>query len=172
MKPFFAILLIFIASCSGHENKVPAKLHHSKAETTLDKLVDSFKSEYASASSAAAKDAVVFQYKIKTENYLSDHYLNHMRVHVDSVIIKHFTIDTKFHVDKDLVFASSMQFNKHMPKTEESLFQFMKNLKQGTDTNIDFIYIGKFELHRPEDSLHPALVVNAYPLAYQVHGRR
>ena len=172
MKPFFAILFIIAAACSGNEKKVPPALHHSKAETTLDNLVDSFKSEYASAGSVTAKDAVVFHYKIKAENYLSDHYLNHMRVHVDSVIVKHWTIDTKFHVSKDLVFASSMQFHKHMPKTEATLFKFMKNLKQGTDTNIDFIYIGKFELHRPEDTLHPALIVNAYPLTYQVHGAR
>lgn len=95
-----------------------------------------------------------------------------MRVHVDSVIIHHLTINTMFHAGENLMFTSSMEFRRPMPKVEDSLYHFMKSLKQGSDTNIDFMYIGKFELHRPDDSLHPVLMVNAYPLTYQVHGRR
>jgi hypothetical protein len=164
--------MIIAAACSDHENKMPAIRHQSRAESAIDDLIDHFKSDYASAKTASARDAVMSDYKIKTEKYLSDHYLNHMRVHIDSVIIHNLTIDTRFHAAKDLIFTSSMTFRKRMPKTEDTLYYFMKNLKPGTDTNIDFIYIGKFELHRPDDSLHPTLVVNAYPLTYQVHGRR
>ena len=144
--------------------------HHSGAESAINDLVDSFRSDYASAASATAKDAVMASYHEKTDKFLTKHYLNHMRVHVDSVVIRNLTIDTRFHAGKNLVFTSSMEFRKHMPKVEDSLYQFMKGLRQGTDTNIDFMYIGKFELHRPDDSLHPALIVNAYPLSYQVHG--
>ena len=172
MKWGFAILFFVTGACSDHENKVPAGSHQSKAVSALNNLVDSFKSEYASATSATAKDAIMSNYKKKTENFLSGHYLNHMRVHVDSVIIHNLTIDTRFHAGKELMFISSMEFRKRMPKVEDSLYHFMKSLKQGTDTNIDFMYIGKFELHRPDDSLHPVLMVNAYPLTYQVHGRR
>ena len=170
MKRIFAIIIIIAAGCSDHKNKIADASHHSKAESEINNLVDSFKSDYASAGSATAKDAVISGYEAKTEKFLTKHYLNHMRVHVDSVIIKNLTIDTKFHAGKNLVFTSSMEFRKHMPKVEDSLYQFMKSLRQGTDTNIDFMYIGKFELHRPDDSLHPALIVNAYPLTYQVHG--
>gem|GEM_PF-6720015 len=172
MKWVFAIIFIAAAACSDHENKVPAGSYHSKAESTLDNLVDSFKSDFASATSAADKDSVVSEYKTKTEKFLSGHYLNHMRVHVDSVIIKHLTIDTRFHAGENMIFISSMEFRRPMPKVEDSLYHFMKNLRPGTDTNIDFMYIGKFQLHRPDDSLHPPLIVNAYPLTYQVHGRR
>jgi len=172
MKRIFAIIIIITAGCSDHNNKEAAASHHSRAESALNILVDSFKSDYSSAMSTTAKDAVMSTYKEKTEKFLSKHYLNHMRVHVDTVIVNHLTIDTRFHAGKNLMFTSSMEFRQPMPSTEDSLYHFMKGLRQGTDTNIDFIYIGKFELHRPDDSINPALTVNAYPLSYQVHGRR
>jgi hypothetical protein len=171
MKRILAIIIIIAAGCSDHKNKMTDASHHSGAESAINNLVDSFKSDYGSATSTIAKDAVMSTYKTKTEKFLLKHYLNHMRVHIDSVIINHLTIDTRFHAGKNLMFTSSMQFRKPMPKTEDSLYHFMKGLRQGTDTNIDFMYIGKFELHRPDDSLHPTLIVNAYPLSYQVHGR-
>ena len=170
MKRIFAIIIIIATGCSDNKNKDGS--HHARAESAINILVDSFKSDYASATSIQAKDAVMSSYQIKTDEFLSSHYLNHMRVHIDSVVINHQTIETKFHAGKNLVFRSSIEFRKQMHKVEDSLYQFMKGLRQGSDTNIDFMYIGKFELHRPDDTLHPALIVNAYPLSYQVHGRR
>ena len=172
MKKILAIIILSAAGCSDHQNSIADASHHSKAESAIIDLVDSFKSDYTSASSATAKDAVMASYHAKTDNFLMKHSLNHMRVHVDSVVIKNLTIDTRFHAGNNLVFWSSMEFRKHMPRVEDSLYQLMKGLRQGTDTNIDFMYIGKFELHRPDDTLHPALIVNAYPLSYQVHGGR
>jgi hypothetical protein len=171
MKWIPAILILIAAGCSDHNNR-EASPHRVRNESAINLIVDNFVSDYESAKSPAAKDSVMTVYRKKTDDFLLDHALNHMRVHVDSVIVKHLTIDTKFHAGKNLVFYSSMEFHKHMPRVEDSLFQLMKNLKQGTDTNLDFIYIGKFELHRPDDSLKPAMVVNAYPLSYQVHGSR
>jgi hypothetical protein len=172
MKRILVIIIVIAAGCSDHKNKMPDASHHSRAESAINNLVDSFKSDYESAASATAKDAVMQSYRAKTDKFLSGHYLNHMRVHIDSVIINHLTIDTRFHAGKNLAFTSSMEFRQHMPKVEDSLYQFMKGLRQGTDTNIDFMYIGKFELHRPDDTVYPVLIVNAYPLTYQVHGRR
>jgi hypothetical protein len=172
MKRIFNIIILIVAGCTNDKNNQPSATHHSRAESAINILVDSFRSEYTSAKSIAARDVVMSEYQEKTEKYLSGHYLNHMRVHVDSVIIKNLTIDTKFHDGRNLVFISSMEFRRHMPKTEDTLYHFMKSLQQGTDTNIDFMYIGKFELHPPNDSLHPTLVMNAYPLSYQVHGKR
>lgn len=165
-------MMMIAAGCSDHKNDQSGVKHHSRAESAIHSLVDSFRSEYMSATSITAKNAVMSEYKIKTENFLSGHYLNHMRVHIDSVTTNRLKIDTKFHAGKNLMFTSSMEFRKPMPRMEDSLYQFMKGLKQGTDTNIDFMYIGKFELHPPDDTLHPSLIVNAYPLSYQVHGRR
>ncbi len=172
MKMIFAIVFMIAAGCSDHNNKREDAPHHSRAESAMNNLVDSFKSDYASAASTAAKDAVIARYQTRTEKFLSQHYLNHMHVHIDSVIINELTIDTRFHAGKNLMFMSSTKFRKHMPKTEDSLYHFMKNLRPGTDTNIDFMYIGKFELHPPGDSMQPALIVNAYPLSYQIHGRK
>jgi hypothetical protein len=170
MKRILAIIILIAAGCSDHQNNRADASHHSKAESAITDLVDSFKSDYTSASSATAKDAVMAGYHTKTDHFLIKHPLDHMRVHVDSVVIKDLTIDTRFHAGNNLVIWSSMEFRKHMPRLEDSLYQFMKSLRPGTDTNIDFMYIGKFELHRPDDTPHPALIVNAYPLSYQVHG--
>ena len=163
-------MFIVAAGCSDNKNK--DGLHHARSESAINILVDRFKSDYASATSIKARDSVMSSYQTKTDEFLSSHYLNHMRVHIDSVVINQRTIDTKFHAGKSLVFISSIEFRKHKLRVEDSLYQFMKGLRQGTDTNIDFMYIGKFELHRPDDTLHPVLIVNAYPLSYQVHGRR
>jgi hypothetical protein len=172
MKRILAIIMIVAVGCSDHKNKEAGASHHSRSESGINNLVDSFKSDYASATSKSAKDAVMSSYEAKTDKFLTKHYLNHMRVHIDSVIINHLKIDTRFHAGKNLIFTSSTEFRKPMPPKEDSLYQFMKNLKQGTDTNIDFMYIGKFELRPPDDSLNPALIIDAYPLTYQVHGKR
>jgi hypothetical protein len=165
-------MLLIAAGCSDHKNNQPVALHHSRAESIIDDLIDSFKSDYTSAPSADARKTVLTKYQVRAEKFLSNHYLNHMHVHIDSVMIKNLTIETKFHSGKNLAFTSSMEFHRHMPPHEDSLYSFMKNLRQGADTNIDFMYIGKFELHPPDDSLKSSLIVNAYPLSYQVHGRR
>src|SRR5882757_2889743 len=147
MKMIFAILIIIAAGCSDNKNQDGS--HHSRAESAINILVDSFKSDYASATSIQAKDAVMSSYQRKTDEFLTSHYLNHMRVHIDSVVINHQMIETRFHSGNNLVFRSSIEFRKQMRKVEDSLYQFMKRLRPGTDTNIDFMYIGKFELHRP-----------------------
>ena len=169
MKWIPAIIILISAGCTDHNSNGS---NHPGNESAINNLVDHYVSDYASATTPAAKDSVMSVYHHKTENFLSDHSLNHMRVHIDSVIVNDLNIATKFHAGKNLVFYSSMEFNRQMPKVERALSELMKNLKPGTDTNIDFIYISKFELHRPEDSLKPALSVNAYPLSYQVHGNR
>jgi hypothetical protein len=172
MKKVLAIFLIIAAGCSDNKDKIALNSHRSRIESAISNLVDSFKTDYASAATDKEKNAVISAYHDKTDKFLSKHYLNHMHVHIDSVIINHLKIDTRFHAGENLLFTSSTEFHKPMPAKEDSLFQFMKHLKQGIDTNIDFMYIGKFELRPPNDSLKSILTINAYPLSYQVHGRR
>ncbi|HEY2349406.1 MAG TPA: hypothetical protein VGH64_10330 [Puia sp.] len=171
MKRLLAMVILIAGGCSDHNDK-QSVTYHERRKSAINILVDSFKSQYMSAASKPAKDSVLSDYQEKIEKFLSAHYLNHIRVHIDSVINKNLTIDTKFHAGVDLVFMSSIEFHKRMPRKEDSFYQFMKNLKVNTDTNIDFMYIGKFELHPPPDSSKPVLIVNAYPLSYQVHGKR
>jgi hypothetical protein len=171
VKRFLAIAILIAGGCSDQSDKKTAS-YHERSESAINILVDRFKSQYISASTKPAKDAVLSEYQKKIGEFLSSHYLNHIRVHVDSVTNRNLTIDTKFHAGEDLVFMSSIEFHKRMPRKEDSFYQFMKNLKVNTDTNIDFMYIGKFELHPPLDSAKPVLIVNAYPLSYQMHGRR
>ena len=172
MKRILVIVITIASGCSDQNNKTAPRAHRSRVESAINNLVDSFKSDYVSVNSGSDKQTVLSRYREKTDKFLSKRYLNHMRVHIDSVIVNHLKIDTRFHSGENLIFTSSTEFHKHMPAREDSLFQFMKNLKQGADTNIDFMYIGKFELRPPDDSLNPSLIIYAYPLSYQVHGRR
>jgi hypothetical protein len=172
VKPIFALLIFVLAACTDNKNNKPEILHRSHAQASIENLVDSFKTESRLASSAKDKDEIIQAYKVKIDRYLSNHYLNHMRVHVDSVVTKNLTIVTRFHTREYVVFRCSLEFKKPMPPKEETLFQFMHNLKTDTDTTIDFEYTGRYELNFPKDSTTPALVISAIPLSFQIHGHR
>ena len=65
-------MILIAAGCSDHNNKREDAPHHSRAESAMNNLVDSFKSDYASATSTPAKDAVMSSYQTKTESFCQD----------------------------------------------------------------------------------------------------
>ncbi len=172
MKTVFALLIAVAAGCSDQKNDIAEKAHRSHAQASLENLVDSFKTEYNATSSQAGKETVRSRFSEKIDHFLSTHYLNHMRVHVDSVVADRLTINTRFHTKENLAFRSSMEFKKPMPPREADLYRFMQSLKTNTDTSIDFEYVGKYELNYPDESSQPALIIWAFPQSYQVHGHR
>src|SRR5664279_1775349 len=101
MKRIFVIIMIIATGCSNHKNKMAGAPHHFRTESAINDLVDSFKSDYASATTISAKETVLSGYQLKTDKFLSKHYLNHMRVHIDSVIINRLKINTKFHAGRN-----------------------------------------------------------------------
>ena len=129
MKTVFAFLIAVAAGCSDKQNDNAEKVHRSHAQASLENLVDSFKTEYNSTSSRTGKEKVTFRFRTKIDHFLSTHYLNHMRVHVDSVVSNHLTIVTQFHTKENLSFRSAMEFRKPMPPKEADLYRFMQNLK-------------------------------------------
>ena len=172
MKTVFAFLIAVAAGCSDQQNDIAEKAHRSHAQASLENLVDSFKTEYSATSPQAGKEIVRSRFSEKIDHFLSTHYLNHMRVHVDSVVADRLTIITRFHTKENVAFRSSMEFKKPMPPREADLYRFMQGLKMNTDTSIDFGYMGKYELNYPGESSQPALIISAFPQAYQVHGHR
>jgi hypothetical protein len=172
MKAVFAFLIAVAAGCSDQQNDNPEKVHRSHAQASLENLVDSFKTEYNAASSQTGKEEITSRFRKKIDNFLSTHYLNHMRVHVDSVVTDRLTIFTRFHTKENLIFRSSMEFRKPMPPKEADLYRFMQGLKTNKDTSIDFGYAGKYELNSPGEASQPALIIWAFPQSYQVHGHR
>jgi hypothetical protein len=172
MKIIFALLIVLVAGCSDQKKDNAEKAHRSHAQASLENLVDSFKTEYNATSSQAGKEMTTSRFRKKIDHFLSTHYLNHMHVHVDSVVADRLTIVTRFHTKENLAFRSSMEFKKPMPPKEADLYQFIQSLKINTDTSIDFGYVGKYELNYPDESSEPALIIWAFPQSYQVHGHR
>ncbi|MBI5370830.1 MAG: hypothetical protein HZA79_02260 [Sphingobacteriales bacterium] len=160
MKNLFGLTLLFLIACSDKtKSNESEKIHLSAAQNGIQNLVDSFKLEYKKGNTQALRD----KYKQKLYDYLADNYIDSIRVHVDTVIIDSLTITTAFHCNKDIAFKYSLTFKKIMAPNEDSLFRFMKGLKVGSDTTINFAYTGAHELNDPHDTSLPTLRIFAFP---------
>ncbi len=141
----------------------------SKDQNAIENMADSFAAEYRSVPAESEKDAVVKTYHTKIGNYLLDHYLNHIRVSIDSIRADSSGIYMRFHSSKNVAYSGFLTLSKHMPHKENSLLHFMEGLKPGTDTSLDFVYMGEIELN-PNDSSKPVLLIHALPISFQKHG--
>ena len=145
------------------KEKDSADLHLSKTEAGLKKLVDSFKLEYQNAKTNILIDSTTNKYNVKNFNYLSTNNIDSINVHVDTVIINDLTVTTKFHSKENIAFQYGLTFTKPLTKYFDSLFNFMSGLKIGTDTTINFSYMGSHQLGDPNDTLLPTLKIFAIP---------
>jgi hypothetical protein len=84
-------------------------------------------------------------------------------VHVDSVVVKDWKIVTQFHCGKDIQFRCGLTFRDKMRPNEESLYLFMKGIKSGTDTLVNFNYMGWPEIGNPTDNSVPIFNIFAFP---------
>ncbi|HSZ32722.1 MAG TPA: hypothetical protein VK772_05390 [Puia sp.] len=164
MKWLFVLPIIFLAGCSRNNGDT-----NSRDQSIIENMADSFITEYNSAPAGAGKIFTLKKYQAKIGRYLPDHYLNHIRVHVDSMKVDSMIIVLKFHSSKNVAFTGSLTFPKHRYHKEDSLFHFMESLKPGTDTSLDFVYVGKIELNTPGDSSRPVLLIHALPISFQKH---
>ena len=163
MKILPLLLLVFVFSCSTNDKDKKKEIPISRAQKGLQFFIDSYKKEYQLANSDSLKDSVVRKYNLKIYDYLANIYIDSIRVHLDSVIVKDLTVTTKSHCNEDIAFQYSLTFLKSMDKNQDSVFRFMKGLVQGTDTTINFSYMGSHELNDPLDQSTPTLKIFAFP---------
>jgi hypothetical protein len=164
MKFSFVIILFLLAGCYDKPKSIVLQdINISKAQTGIQSLVDSFKIEYSSAKTQLLQDSTIDKYNVKLLNFLSNHSIDSIKVHVDTVIINGWKITTKFHCNRDIVFQYGLTFEKSMPNSIDSLFQFMKGLKIGSDTIINFSYMGSHQFNNLNDTLQPTLRIFAFP---------
>jgi hypothetical protein len=164
MRLISVLLMLMLAACRDEKS-------HSISgdQNAVENMADSFVAEYRSVSSDSGKDAVLKAYNNKIGNYLLDHYLNHIRVNIDSVRTDSSGIFMRFHSSKNVAFSGFLALSKNMPHRENSLLHFMEGLKPGTDTSFDFVYMGKIELNPATDSSKPVLLIHALPISFQKH---
>ena len=161
MKKLSVLLIIFLAGCGAHSGSTV-----SRDQAAIENMADSFATEYKSASDQAEKDLILNNFHTKIGNYLLDHYMNHIRVHVDTMRVDSKMVVMSFHSSGNVAFWGSLSFMKHMSRKEDSLLHFMERLKPGTDTSLDFVYMGKIELNPENDSLKSNLIIHALPISY------
>ena len=164
MKILLGLSLFLLFACSDKsKSNETEKINLSISQKGLLNLLDSFKLKYGTAYSQTLRDSIATQYNQKIYDYLAYNYIDSIRVHVDTVIVDSLTITTEFHCNKYITFKYGLTFNKNMTKNEDSLFRFMKGLKVGSDTTINFVYMGSHELNEPHDTSSPTLRIFAFP---------
>jgi hypothetical protein len=164
MKILAVIFMISIIGCSGKpETKYLAGENLSSGQRILYNILDSFKTEYSSANSIGFRDSVIDIWQNKLHAFVRYNRIDSIRVHVDSVEVKNWKISTQFHCGKDIQFSSGITFNEKMSPNEDSLYQFMKGLKEGMDTVVNFHYMGWPRIGNPTDFSIPVFSIYTFP---------
>lgn len=164
MRLLFCFLAFFLLSGCTHKKTVKPSdnAYLSKTQIGIEKLIDSFKTEYNKSETTVLRESVTNKYNQKFSDYLSNNSMDSFRVYVDTVMNIDSTITTKFHYGKEVAFQFGLTFKK--PETDffDSLFLFMNGLKPGTDTTVNFDYM-THQLNDPNDTNLPTLKIFAIP---------
>ena len=166
MKWLCLIFCLSILISCREQDKKPLRPKISKAQFRIESLVDSFKQEYTQLNSESSKDSLVDKYNKKLFILLSSKGMDSILVHVDSVILKNRTVTTIFHFRKDISLKYGLRFIDTLTKKQDSLFCFMKNLIPGTDTLINFQYMGSHQFNAPSDTSNYTLRIFAFPTLF------
>jgi hypothetical protein len=164
---FFLLLLVFIGCAENGNNtsnskgrKVVADTTVSRAESWIKLLVDKYKSDYDTATSESSRDSIGNLYYRKIYDFLANHYINSIKVHVDTVLVTKHSIINRFHCTPEIVFRSEMRFPDLGNRKEDflynkrvdSLYKYLRSFRVGSDTMINFCFSGDLDLWSPKDS--------------------
>jgi len=165
IKAYTAIFisLICLASCLQPKKDTPKIASSSIAQRQIQYLVDTFKLEVGQEKDLNKQDSVRNKYAYKFYDLLSNIYIDSIRVHVDSVIIDNLTVTAAFHCNNEISFKYSLTFLKKMDPRQDTLFSFMKGLKPGLDTMVNFAYMGNHQVRLPNSDGTPIIKIFAFP---------
>lgn len=169
MKLIFCVCLLFLIGCSeqnrkanNNRKKVIPDLSVSRAQSWIQFLVDNYKNDYDTATTENSRDSIGSLYYNKIYDFLANHYIDSIKVHVDTVLVSKRKIVTSFHCTPEIVFRSELGFPFPRDKKSDTLYNFMKGLKVGSDTMINFCYFGNHELYAPIKNM-TVLKIFAFP---------
>jgi hypothetical protein len=160
---YFIIVFAILLTCCREPVQVAQPLKVSLAQTSIQKLVDSFKTDVRKLQDIKSQNSIRIKYSYRFYNLFSNIYLDSIRVHVDTVFVDSLTITTVFHCNKEISFKGSLTFPKTLEPKHDSLFRFMKNLKAGSDTMLSFNYMGNQEVRLPSQE-GPIIKIFAFPI--------
>jgi|SRR6185437_150188 len=161
-------IIIVIGGCSGKPDTSATygKLKMSKAQTFLSDLKDNLIYQYNAAGSEKEKQEILDKYHKQLQIYLMQTPLDSMRVTIDEVKTKGLTVTTKSHFSS-IEFNYGLTFNGNMSPRIDSIYQFMKGLKEGSDTLVDFSFTGACEVNRPDSAKISTFRIYAFPVPLQ-----
>jgi hypothetical protein len=165
-------MLIIIGGCSGKPNSstLSGGLKLSKSQFFLNNLKDSLMSEYTSARSETEEQEILKRFHQRLEDYLTHNPMDSMKVTIDEVITKGRTITTKAHYSS-IEFEYGLTFNGSMSPRIDSIYEFMKNLKEGSDTLVNFSFTGACQVNSPDSAKLPMFRIYAFPVPLQYTGK-
>ena len=135
----------------------------SIAQSQIQYLVDSFKLIIEQEKDLSRQDSVRIKFAYKFSDLLSNIYIDSVRVHVDSVVVDSLTVTTAFHCNNEISFKGSLTFLPKMDSKQETLYNFMKGLKPGVDTILNFAYLGNHQVRLPNSDGTPIIKIFAFP---------
>jgi hypothetical protein len=173
MKLYIFVVLIFISGCSGKPNVSTTfgTLKTSGAQAFLSDLKDSLVSQYNVAGPEEEKQKILDKYRKQLQVYLVRTPLDSMRVTIDEVITKGLTVTTKSHFSS-IEFKYGLTFSGSMSPRIDSIYEFMKSLKGGSDILVNFSFTGTCEVNRPDSAKLSTFRIYAFPVPLQYTGKK
>ena len=166
MTKVFITLFIFslcLTSCLQPKKDTAKIVSSSIAQRQIQYLVDTFKLEVRQERNQNRQDSIRKNYAYKFYDLLSNIYIDSIRVYVDSVIVDNLTVTTAFHCNSEIHFKYSLAFLKKMDSRQDTLFNFIKGLKPGLDTMVNFAYMGNHQVRLPNSDGTPIIKIFAFP---------
>jgi hypothetical protein len=172
MKFSLLLLLIIVAGCSGKTDNstVPDSPKMSKAQAFLSNLKDSLKYQYDLAGSNKEKQEIFSKYGSQLKSYLRKNPLDSVRVTIDEVTAKGFSVTTQSHFSS-IEFRSTITFKDSMTPRMDSVYKFMKSLKPGSTVLVNFAYTRDFEIGPPDSLMLSTFQIDAFPFPIQYNGK-
>jgi hypothetical protein len=172
MKYFLFFILIIIGGCSGKPNTsaLSGERKLSKCQFFLNDLKDSLMAKYTSAASETEKHEILKKFHQRLQDYLTNHPLDSMKVTIDEVAINGRTISTRSHYS-NIEFIYGLTFSDSMSPRIDSIYEFMKNLKQGSDTLVNFSFTGACQVNSPDSAKLSTFRICAFSVPLQYTGK-
>jgi hypothetical protein len=172
MKFSLFLILIILGGCSGKSktSALSSTLKLSKSQLFLSDLKDSLTSEYISVRSEAQKQEILEKFHQQLVDYLTHHPMDSMKVTIDEVTTKGRTITTKSHYSS-IEFEYGLTFNGSTSPRIDSIYEFMKGLKEGSDTLVNFSFTGACQVNSPDSVNLSTFRIYAFPIPLQYGGK-
>jgi hypothetical protein len=168
MKVYLCFMLIILTGCSGKHGSptLSDKLKMSTAQAFLNGLKDSMIYQYNSVGSENEKQKVLDKYYDKLKTFLLHKPMDSIRVTIDEVTAKGFTVTTKTHFSS-IEFGSKITFKDSMPPRLDSIYKYAKSLQPGSTVLLNLAFNGDFQIITPDSTTLLTFKIAAFPIPLQ-----